>query len=76
MKPRLSKEEYIKLGKELKFMRGIYWRVFRKTTGNFPKRSRTINYLLKLDKDLTGLYYQVEADFLKDYPDEYGKGTF
>ena len=70
MKTRLSPSEYNSVANDLKTMKDIYWEVFRAMTRRFPKNSRTIKKLLKLDRSLTELYYQTEDEFFKDYPEK------
>ena len=74
---RLSGEEYKNLAQEIKLMQEIYWDVFRAVRGRYPKNSKIMKKLLALDGALYELYYQMEQEFFKDYPDkelrDYGK---
>ena len=68
MKQNLSKEEYLELGRKIKSMRDSYWAVFKMMIGHFPKNSKAIKSLLKTDETLMSLYFDVEMEFLRDYP--------
>ena len=76
-KPRLSKGEYLKLGRNIKTLRGEYRMVTKTMNGHFPKNSKAIKSMLKTDEALMQLYYDVETEFLHDYPEsevtEYGR---
>lgn len=67
---RLSPDEYHEVAAKIRAMKDIYWDVFHDMTGRFPKNSRTIRKLLKLDDAITSLYYQAESEYFKDNPDD------
>ena len=68
-KTRFSKEEYLKLGRNIKTLRGEYRMVTKTMNGRFPKNSKAIKSMLKTDEALMRLYYDIETEFLHDYPE-------
>ena len=67
---RLSKEQYKSVADKLRTMQRIYWDTFHMVSGNFPKNGKAVRALLAIDKDITRLYYQMQEEFFKDYPEE------
>ena len=67
---RLSKEQYKSVADKLRTMQRIYWDTFHMVSGNFPKNSKAVKALLAIDRDITRLYYQMQEEFFKDYPEE------
>ena len=76
MRPRLSNDDYCTLAKMLMTARDTHLDMFHIMNGNFPKYSRTMRKLLKLETAISELYFQLEDEFFRDYPEEendYGK---
>ena len=76
-KKRLSKDEYRKLNRDIKVITELYWKIFRQMTGRFPKNSKAIKSLLRVNLALMSLDFDVGREFLNDFPNEevndYGK---
>ena len=70
MKQYLTVEEYQEIANRIKLMQELYWDIFHGLTGRFPKNGKTIQRMLKLDKTISSLYYQVEDEFFRDYPEK------
>ena len=70
MKPRLSNEDYCVLAHMLITSRELQSDMFHMVEGKFPKRSKTIKKLLKLESAISALYDQLEDEFFRDYPEK------
>lgn len=77
MKPRLSKDEYLELGRRSKKLHHECSEIHRIVVQHFPKKSRAYKLANAILNPLFKLYYQLETEFLRDYPDmevtDYGK---
>jgi hypothetical protein len=70
MKPRLSNKDYCILSQMLITSRELQSDMFQLVNGKFPKYSKTMRKLLKLENAISDLYFQLEDEFFRDYPEE------
>ena len=77
MKPRLSKNEYLELGRIIKSIIRQHCEIANIIFRSFPKNSRIVKTARSADMPFIKMYYQLETEFLRDYPDmegtDYGK---
>lgn len=77
MKPRLSKNEYLELGRIIKSIIRQHGEIANIIFRSFPKNSRIVKTARSADMPFIKMYYQLETEFLRDYPDmevtDYGK---
>lgn len=70
MQPRLPKEDYCILAHMLVTSRELQNDMFDMVRGKFPKNSKAIRKLIKMESAISAAYYQLETEFFRDYPEE------
>lgn len=69
-KKKLTVSEYKKLKEKIEVIMNAYDEVFHLVVGNFPKNSMTTKCLRGFSIRISRLYYQIEREFITDYPEE------
>lgn len=69
-KTRFSEAEYRETGKKIKAIHADCLDLFHLVNGHFPKNSATIRQALKVTELLSFLYYDVEHEYFKDFPEK------